>query len=171
MSGPPVEATRRLEFNYRMDDYFAILSASEQAIFTTIAEYAFSLGYKAKRDKSKTLGVTFTHGKVKKLVLRFSSSRGSPILKLKFFASPQVSAYFQEALRATIEEYDYRYTGCYGCGKCNGTEGYRYRYADGREYYRCGTELIELTDIQNLPVSEFLDLFRRQHEFYAAAQA
>ncbi|HZW02377.1 MAG TPA: hypothetical protein VFF68_00505 [Anaerolineaceae bacterium] len=154
-----------------MDEYLALLSADERAIFSTIAEYAFSLGYKAKRDKSKTPGVTFTHSKVKKLVLRFSSSKGKPILKLKFFAAPQVSEYFQEALRVTIEEYNYRYTGCYGCGSCSGTDGYRYRYADGREYYRCGTELIELTDLANLPVPELLDLFRAQHEFCAAGLA
>ncbi|RPI88462.1 MAG: hypothetical protein EHM41_01195 [Chloroflexi bacterium] len=151
-----------------MDDYFALLSADEKAIFTTIASYAFTLDYKAKRDKSKTLSYTFTHSNVKRLILRFSSSKGKPIIKLKFFASPYYSSFFQEAIRAVIEEYDYKYTGCYGCGKCNSTEGYRYKYPDGREYYRCGTELIELTDISNLPVPELLDLLKKQHDYYSS---
>ena len=150
-----------------MDDYYTMMSDDEKAIFSTIAGYAFSLGYKAKKDKSKTPGYTFTHSKIKRLVLRFSSSKGKPIVKLKFFASPHYSEYFQEALRATIEEFDYKYTGCYGCGSCDSTQGYTYRYPDGREYYRCGTELIELVDIRNLPLPELLDLFRQQHDFYS----
>jgi hypothetical protein len=151
-----------------MDDYFATLTEAEQAVFSAIAQYAFRLGYKAKKDKAKSLGYTFTHSKVKKLILRFSSSRGKPIIKLKFFASRHYSEFFQEALRATIEEYDYKYTGCYGCGNCNGTEGYRYMYPDGREYYRCGTELIELTEISSVPVPELLELLREQHDYYAS---
>ena len=149
-----------------MDDYFATLTDDEKAIFSAIAQYAFSLGYKAKKDKAKSLGYTFTHSRVKKLILRFSSSRGRPIIKFKFFACQEYPVFFREALRATIEEYDYKYTGCYGCGNCNGTEGYRYKYPDGREYYRCGTELIELTGIGNLPVPELLVLLREQHDYY-----
>ncbi len=149
-----------------MDEYFASLATNEKAIFSNITNYAFSLGYKAKRDKSKTLGYTFTHSKVKKLILRFSSNNGNPIIKLKFIASPQYSSFFNEAIRNVIEEYDYKYTGCYGCGKCQGTHGYIYKYSDGREYYRCRTELIELTDIKNIPLEEFLVLLKAQHDFY-----
>lgn len=152
-----------------MDDYFKTLTDDEKAVFSTVADYAFSLGYKAKKDKSKTLSYTFIHHKVKKTLLRFSTEKGRPIIKIKFFASQDYSNYFQEAIRTVIEEYDYKYTGCYDCGKCDGTQGYRYKYADGREYYRCGTELIDLADIINLPVPEFLNLFTKQHEFYISS--
>ena len=150
----------------QMDDYFATLVDDEKRIFSAIARYAFSLGYRARRDKTKTLGYSFTHSKAKKQILRFSSSRGKPMLKMKFFASPNYSKFFHEAIRTVIEEYDYKYTGCYGCGNCDGTQGYHYQYPDGREYYRCGTELIEITDIQNIPLAEILELFKRQHDFY-----
>lgn len=150
----------------QMDDYFATMTDAEKTVFLAIARPAFTLGYKAQRDKSKSIGYTFTHSKVKKRILRFSSNRGKPIIRIKFFASPNYSNFFQEAIRMTIEEYDYKYTGCYGCGNCQGTEGYKYKYPDGREYYRCGTELIEITDIKNVPLPELLDLLKKQHAFY-----
>lgn len=149
-----------------MDDYLDRLSKEERAIFSTIAQYAYGLGYKAKKDRTSAIGYTFTHRKIKKRILRFSIDKGKPILRIKFFASQHYTGFFHEAIRATIEEYDYRYTGCYGCGNCNGTEGYRYQYPDGREYYRCGSELIEISDVRNMPLGELLDLFKKQHDHY-----
>ena len=151
-----------------MDDYLVLLAENERTIFKTIADYAFLLGYRAKKDKTAALGYSFTHSKIKKPVLRFTSSRGKPILRLKFFASPVYSEYFQEAIKATIEEYDYRYTGCFGCGRCDSTQGYTYRYPDGREYYRCGSELIEFYNLEKAPVGELLKLFKQQHDYYLA---
>jgi hypothetical protein len=149
-----------------MEDYLATVAAEERTIFSAIAKYAFSLGYKVKKDKTNALGYTFTHSKIKKPLIRFTSNKGKPILRLKFFASPTYSHFFHEAIRVTIEEYDFKYTGCYGCGNCNGTQGYRYRYSDGREYYRCGAELIEIYDVKSVPLAELLDLFKKQHEYY-----
>lgn len=151
---------------YEMDDYFNLLTEDEKAVYSAIAEVAFSLEYRVKRDKTQAIGYTFTHRKVKKHILRFSLNRGKPILRLKFFASPQYSHFFHEAIRATIEEYDYKYTGCYGCGSCNSTQGYIYCYPDGREYYRCGMELIEFVNPREIPIDELIDLFNKQHAFY-----
>lgn len=150
----------------QMSDYFETLTEMEKPVFSAMAEFAFQLGYKAKRDKSKTLSYTFTHRNVKKYILRFSSEKGKPIIKLKFFASKQYSEFFQEAIRTVIEEYEYKYTGCYGCGECGGTQGYTYKYPDGRGYYRCGKELIDLIDIPKIPLSEMFALFKTQHDFY-----
>jgi hypothetical protein len=76
------------------------------------------------------------------------------------------------AFRSGLEFiYDFRYTGCYGCGKCDGTRGYHYRYPDGREFYRCGSELIEIDDIRGVPVGELLALFKAQHGYYLAERA
>jgi hypothetical protein len=152
-----------------MDDYFAILTEEERSKFSALAEHAIRLGYKAKKDKVKAIGYSFTHNKVKNQILRFTSTKGKPILRIKFFASPRYSEFFHEAVRAAIEEYDYRGTGCYGCGSCDGTHGYRYKYPDGREYYRCGKELIELFDTRDLPLDELMDLLKRQHEFFLSS--
>ncbi|MAT45632.1 MAG: hypothetical protein CL609_25150 [Anaerolineaceae bacterium] len=149
-----------------MEDYFDTLTDNQKTLFLSIANFAFNLGYKVKKDKTSALGYTFTNNKIKKTILRFTSQQGKPILKLKFFASSSYSVFFQNLIRFTIEEYDYKYTGCYGCGKCDGTEGYQYQYLDGREYFRCGLELIEIFDVENVPLEEFLLLFKKQHEYY-----
>jgi hypothetical protein len=154
-----------------MDDYFEILNDDQRKVFSTLAEHAFSLSYKAKTDKVKAIGYSFTHSKVKKQILRFTSSKGKALLRIKFFASPTYSVFFHEAIRATIEEYDFKYTGCYGCGDCDSTQGYRYTYPDGREYYRCGKELIEISDTRNLPLEELLELLKRQHEFFLSSHS
>jgi hypothetical protein len=69
-------------------------------------------------------------------------------------------------IRTAIEEYDYQGTGYYSCGNCDGIHGYQYKYSDGREYYRCGKELIEIYDTSNLPLEELLDLLKKQHEYF-----
>lgn len=87
-------------------------------------------------------------------------------MRLKFFAAGTYSRFFEDALKATIEEYDFRYTGCYGCEKCDGTRGYTIRYPEGRKYFRCGLELIDLPGLSAAELPELLALFRRQHEFF-----
>lgn len=151
-----------------MDDYFAILTDAERRVFLAITESAHQLGYRAKRDKTRSLSYTFTHRKVKKTLLRFATNRDKPILKIRFCATQQYSTFFHEAIRKTIEEYNFKYTGCYGCGNCDGTEGYWYQYPDGRKVFRCGTELIEIDDICSMPLEELLTLFKNQHDRYLA---
>ena len=151
-----------------MDDYLAEISAEEQKVFTAIADYVLSLGYKAKKDATGNLGYTFRHPHIKKTIVRFTMARNRPIVRFKFYVSHEYSVFFHEAIRATIEEYNYKYTGCYHCGHCNGTQGYTYRYPDGRQYFRCGAELIELFDVIHIPMDEFQSLFNTQHAFYLA---
>ena len=151
---------------HMMDDYFETLTAEEKAVYSALAEYAFSLGYKAKKDKTKTLSYTFIHPRVKQRILRFSSDKGKPVVKLKFFASQSYTPYFHEAIRTVIEEYNYRYTGCYGCGTCDGTHGYTYKYPDGRQYDRYGTELIDLSGVTEDLLPEIFLLLQKQHQYY-----
>lgn len=149
-----------------MQDFLSLLTPADLPVFTAAAEYAFSLGYRAKRDQTKDLNYSFMHRQVKPLIMRFSILRGQPVIRLKFFAASHYSRFFEDALKATIEEYNFRYTGCYDCEKCDGTRGYIIRYPEGREYFRCGLELIELPGLGLEQVPELLDLFRQQHEFY-----
>ncbi len=150
-----------------MEFDFQELSPAEKSRLTAIADFACELGYSPKRDKSRSISYTFHHPKVKKTILRFVTRQGRPVLSMKFFSSKEYSEFFHQTIRAAIEEYDYKYTGCYGCDNhCNKTDGYRYRYPDGREYYRCGTELIEIQDFTRAPLEETLALLKRQHEFY-----
>lgn len=153
-----------------LEEYLAILNQPERALFTPVADFAFSLGYRARRDKTRDLNFSFLHRQVKPLILRYSILRGRPVIRLKFFAAGTYSRFFEDALKTTIEEYEFRYTGCYGCEKCDGSHGYTIRYRDGREYFRCGLELIDLPGLSSAELPELLDLFRRQHEFYLGQQ-
>ena len=149
-----------------MDDYLDPIEDEVKAVFTLIANYAFALGFKVKKDATESLGYIFRHAKIKKTIMRFSTIHDKPIIRFKFYASATYSPYFHEAIRATIEEYNFRYTGCYNCGRCDGTQGYTYHYPDGRCYFRCGMELIELFDVKHIPVDEFLTLFKTQHDYF-----
>jgi len=152
-------------------EMLAIFPPAQQPAAAALAETALALGCKVEKDPGKTPGWTFTHRKRKKRVLRFVLRGPQPIICLKYFAAPSYSTYFQEAVRKTIEEFDYKYTGCYGCGKCDGVLGYTYLYPDGRSYCRCGSELIELQDVAGMPVDEAVDLLRQQCLYYDAALA
>lgn len=144
------------------------LSPEDRALFAEIAEYAMQLGYKPKKSKTAAINYVFTSSRIRKHLLKFSIEQGEPVLKMKFYASKNYSPLFQEGIRAVIEEYDYKYTGCYGCGKCPGElEGYTYVYPDGRSYFRCGGELISVPGITRDELPEIKELLERQHTFYA----
>lgn len=74
---------------------------------------------------------------------------------------------FQNAIKNVIEEYDSKYTGCYGCGRCERKlEGYTYIYQDGRQVFRCGRELVPIYDYDEASIEEIKKLMNEQDEFY-----
>lgn len=150
-----------------IDDFMNSISEEDKQIYTEIASLALELGYKPKKAKTKAINYVFTNNKTKKHILKFSIEKGAPILKMKFYASKDYSTLFLEGVRMVIEEFDYKYTGCYKCGKCSGTPlGYVYEYPDGRKYFRCGGELISLPPITKQDIPEILSLLNAQHEYY-----
>lgn len=158
-----------------MKDYFEILTDKQKKIFEEIFFHLVNLGYKPKKEKKKSVSYNFVHKTIKNGIFKFSSERGVPFLKMKFFASKEYSAYFSETLQKTIEEFDFKYTGCYGCGRCKGSpQGYTVKYDDGRTFFRCGYEFIELKDPDPRVLNEIISLLTIQHEYYInllAAQA
>jgi hypothetical protein len=66
-----------------------------------------------------------------------------------------------------IEEFGGKYTGCYGCGRCDGTEGYTFVYPDGRQVFRCGSELISVFDFGEKDIPEIKNLMKVQDDFYS----
>lgn len=155
-----------------LDEFYHYTDANELALFSEIATFASSLGYKAKRAKTKDLNIIFTNSKIKQHILKFSVDKGKPILKMKYFASTTYSKLFLDAIRHTIEEYEFRYTGCYKCGKCKSAiEGYIYQYDDGRQYFRCGSELIEILEFTKNDLIEIKRLLEVQHSYFFATNA
>jgi hypothetical protein len=148
-------------------DFLDSLSSDDKEIFSAIADFAGKLGYKAKRAKTKDINYVFTNSKTKKHLLKFSYNNDKPELKMKYYASNNYSKIFHEGVRNVIEEFNFRYTGCYKCGKCKGLpEGYIYEYPDGKKYFRCGSELICIPTIRKDDIPEIIELLKTQHEYF-----
>lgn len=145
-----------------------------QSIYKEIAEYTLSLGYKPAwikvRQKGKSVNsasLSFSkHASGKSMTILKINPK--PSLSLKFYASKVYSEIFKLGIQRVIEEFNGRYTGCYGCGKCTGElEGYTYVYSDGRKIFRCGGELIRLTKpILPEHINEMKVLLKTQDEYF-----
>lgn len=92
---------------------------------------------------------------------------GMPGIRLKFYANKTYSHIFEEGIKRVIEEFDGRYTGCYGCGRCKGDlEGYVYHYANGRDVFRCGSELIAIQNCTPENLDEIKHLMKTQDHYW-----
>ncbi|MEG0775347.1 hypothetical protein [Clostridium sp.] len=150
-----------------LNDFLNSLNDVDKKIYSEIAIFTYELGYKAKRAKTKDINYVFTSSKTKKHLLKFSYKDNKPQLKMKFYASQDYSRIFHDSVKNVIEEYDFKYTGCYNCGKCNESPiGYIHEYPDGKRYFRCGNELIDILAITKEHVPEILRLIKTQHEYY-----
>lgn len=146
-------------------------------MFLELAEYAINLGYNPVRNKTCDVTIDFRKNKVKKTILKMEAKeqkhngykygeRNIPGLRLRFFAAEEYSDIFKNGIQNVIEEYEGKYTGCYGCGRCDGTDGYNYIYPDGRQVYRCGGELISIFNFTVKDIPEIKKLLKIQDHYY-----
>ena len=149
-----------------IDKFLDRIETNDRTYYKEIAEKAIELGYKPKRDKVKHLGISFRSSKHNVTILRYIYDK-RPEYRLKFFAAKVYSKIFDESIKWIIEKFNYRYVGCYGCGKCiKELEGYTVEYEDGRKYFRCGSELIEIKDMNERIKDEVIELMERQALYY-----
>lgn len=160
-----------------MEELFDSMGDSHRAIFEELTEYAISLGYNPVRNKTHDVTIDFRNNCLKKTIMKMEAQeqrhdgcrygeRKYPGLRLRFYASNDYSELFRHGIRRVIEEFDGKYAGCYGCGRCDGTEGYTYVYPDGRQVYRCGSELISVFNFTEQDLPEIKKLLRHQAEYY-----
>ncbi|WP_455716211.1 hypothetical protein [Anaerosporobacter sp.] len=161
-----------------IEEYIVLIPERFRKLFIDIAAYAVSLGYNPIRNKTQDLSIDFKKNKYKATIMKMGlkesvhdgfgyGERENPDLRLRFFASDIYSDIFQNAIKNVIEEFDGKYTGCYGCGRCHGElEGYTYIYPDGRKVFRCGRELIPIFDYDGSTVEEIKRLMNEQDNFY-----
>ena len=154
------------------DELIQKLGDKQQAAFLAIAAKAVSLGYKPRKDRTKTPAYSFVSGKYRQTILRIIDDGKRVFIRIKFYGAPRWSEEFDQALKRTIEESNFRYTGCYGCGRCPGAPvGYHIRYDDGRQYFRCGMELIEFHDLDDSTLGEAERLLELQTGYWEARMA
>lgn len=161
-----------------LQDFLQSIDDPYRAIFAELAEFAAELGYMPVRNKTHDITIDFRNSRVKKTIMKMEQKEqkhdglrygesGVPGLRLRFFAADSYSEIFQSGIRRVIEEFDGKYTGCYGCGRCDGTQGYTNLYPDGRSVYRCGTELISVFHFGAQDIPEIKSLLKAQADFYA----
>lgn len=143
-------------------------------MFLDLAQYAVSLGYTPRRNKTQNFSIDFKKSRYKTSIMKMevieqkNGKRSTPGLRLKFYASTDYSQIFRNGIKNVIEEFDGKYTGCYGCGRCtNQLEGYTFVYSNGRKVFRCGRELISIFDFSTEDIKEIKELIKRQDEFFS----
>jgi hypothetical protein len=150
-----------------LDKFYSVLPDDKIGLYREIADTAVKLGFKPRLDKTKHLSVSFVSSTYKITILRYIYEKNVPTYRLKFFASNDYSTVFDKSIKKIIEKYDFKYVGCYKCGKCeNELEGYQVKYEDGRSFFRCGFELIEIFDLNEQVKNEVIELLERQTEYY-----
>ena len=145
----------------------------EKETFREIAEYAISLGYLPKKLNKDGTYIAFSKSKVGRTIMKIMTgynecidAQGIPCLYLTFYASNEYSELFHKGVKKVIEHFGGKFINCYGCGKCDGTQGYTYTYPDGKKVYKCGSELVELPPITSENVAEVKSLLKTQDEFF-----
>ena len=158
-----------------LNEFFGKISSKELSLYKKLAEAAINLGYKPKKDKQKNISIAFSKNKVKKTILKFycgddngkgKSAKGA-CFKLKFYANKDYSQIFDKSIKKEIETFDFKYVGCYGCGKCKNEKlGYNIKYEDGKKYFRYGFELIPIETISKDIVDETIKMMEIQDKAF-----
>lgn len=160
-----------------LEEYLPRIPAEYADLFRTLAEHAISLGYRPVRCKTAALSIDFRSSKAKRTIMKFTleeekhdgfryGERNFPGLRMRFFAASDYSEIFHHAVQTAIENFDGKYTGCYGCGRCPGEpQGYHYTYPDGRQVFRCGGALLSIFDFSDADLPEMKKLLEAQAQY------
>lgn len=162
-----------------LEEIFTQIDQSYSLMFNELAEYAIGLGYNPVRNKTNEVTIDFRRSKIKKSIMKMEANeqkhdgydygeRNIPGLRLRFFAIKEYSDIFLHGIQHVIEEFGGKYTGCYGCGRCDGSEGYTFVYSDGKQIYRCGSELISIFDFTDNDIPEIKKMLKMQADYYVS---
>ena len=152
--------------NDLVEEYLTFIDDDKKHIYRDIAQAAIDLGFIPKKDKVKHFGISFMSKKYGVTLLRMINDK-RPELRLKFFATEDYSKAFDDSIKYIIEKFQFKYVGCYGCGKCKTKkEGYIVNYPNNKTDFRCGSELIEIMELNGSIKDEIIDLMKNQKKYY-----
>ena len=94
--------------------------------YREIAEYVIGLGYMPVLKGARKDYADFINAKLKRTILKINTNPDYRWIAIKFYAISDYSGILQQAIDERIAYwnklgYD---TKCFGCGKCDGTQGY-----------------------------------------------
>jgi hypothetical protein len=157
-----------------IEDFLQVIGEDYRQMFKELSEFVMKNGYNPSRNKTQDLTIDFKNNQTKKTIMKFEQfeqkhdglqykERLVPGLRIKFYANKSYSKIFQDAVKRVIEAFDGKYTGCYGCGRCqNKPQGYVYIYPDGKKVFRCGFELLSIFNFSNSDLPEIKLLLQNQ---------
>jgi hypothetical protein len=154
-----------MDYDIILKEFYDHVSEEEKTLYENLAKKAIELGYFPKREKTKNVTISFSNRKTKKTLLKYSvNSKRIYGWRLKFYANKEYSKIFDQSIKEEIERFNFKYVGCYGCGKCKKEKlGYNIKYEDGTKYFRCGGELIPVKIISDDVVKEAVKMMDIQH--------
>jgi hypothetical protein len=148
-----------------LKDFYDKVPSGDLNFYEELANKAISLEYYPKREKVSKISIAFSNRKTKKTILKFDEGKEKCSFRIKFYANKNFSKIFSDSVKDVIEEFNFKYVGCYGCGKCKKEKlGYNVEYDDGRKYFRCGGELIPIKTITKDIVEETIKMMEIQHK-------
>ena len=152
------------------DKVFSVLPDDCRESYREVAEYAISLGYMPAIKGVRKDYLDFSNSKLKRTILKIQAAtpKYPPYIALKFYAVSKYSSYFQKAVDDRLSTWNrLKYEArCFGCGKCDGTEGYGVTLLDGKQGFLCGFGLLPLPSLSIDNISEVKEALRLQDEFF-----
>ena len=157
----------------QMDAFNKVFSALPddcRECFQEVAEYAISLGYMPTIKGVRKDYLDFSNSKWKRTILKIQAPtpKYPPYIAIKFYAVPTYSPYLQKAVDDRLSTWNrLKYEArCFGCGKCDGTEGYIVALPEGKKGFLCGFGLLPLPSLNNENIAEVKEALRVQDEFF-----
>lgn len=151
-----------------LDTILSALPESCRAGYAEIAAYAISLGYMPVLKGARKDYADFTNNKLKRTILKINTDPKSRWPAMKFYALPAYSGIFEQAVGQRLaywQKLGYE-ARCFGCGKCDGTHGYRCALPDGTKGFLCGYGVIPLPSFTAENSPEVKEAMQVQHAFF-----
>ena len=152
-----------------------VLPKDYRKAFREIAEYAVSLGYMPVLKGTKKDYADFSKSKINRTILKIDSNPTPPRLAMKFYALPEYTGIFQEAIEKNIREYarlNYEIKShCIGCmqrrnGRCNEPQGYTVTLPDGNQGFICGFGIVDLPSFSAENIPEVKAALKAQDDYF-----
>ena len=153
---------------YALDKIISDLPDDNRNTFREVAEHAVSLGYMPVLKGVRKNYCDFSNSKLKKTILKIQTNPKFPYLEMKFYAIPIYSSCFQRAVDNRLLTWNrLKYEACcFGCGKCDGTEGYTIILPDGKKGFLCGFGLLPLPSFSDENIVDVKEALNIQDEFF-----
>lgn len=136
--------------------------------YQKIAEYAISLGYMPVLKGSHKDYADFTNSKLKRTILKINTNSNYRCIAMKFYALSRYSGIFQDAIDKRLDYWNklgYE-AKCFGCGKCDGTHGYKCITHSGTKGFLCGLGVIPIPTFKSENIDEVKEAIKIQDDFF-----